>query len=330
MGDDRGVRHPFNALPGWRRGTILPIVWLSFAAGSLAALPGATAQMMPPSLAPQRIAMGTFYDGSRIHVTGTAPSGSGILIVFRGSEQDEFFDCKGREGFIWLNADKIHVKHAPSLFLTFGSGSNSALLDPLSLNRYVLDEGALAARIRCLRHCKCNRTGNQANEDGARDQVPDPAYAKMLLTSFFALKEHEGRYAARAGAVRLKPENGETRYSLQLEWPKSALPGKYQVEVYACRDHGVIARSATVLEVAEIGFPAYMANLSTEHRWIYGICAVLAAMLAGFGIDGLTSRFRRSRSESGTGGSSSPPANSDEATEPNSEIARLNTPVSRR
>lgn len=293
-----------------------------------ALVPGAAAQMPPPSLSPHRIAMGTFYDGSRVEIRGTAPAGSGILVVFRGSEEDQFFDCKGREGFIWLNADKIHVKGAPSLFLTFGSARLPDLLDRASRDRWALGPDALAERIRCLRHCKCNRTGNLANQDGSHDQAPDPAYATMLLSSFFALREHQDRYAAHAGTVHLAEEDGATRYSLEADWPKSAPPGKYRVEVYACRDHGVIARAVMPFDVVEIGFPASMASLSVEHRWAYGVCAVLAAMLAGFGIDWLTSLFRRPRSGPGKDDSPLPPPNADETAEPKAEAATLPAPAS--
>ena len=95
------------------------------------------------------------------------------------------------------------------------------------------------------------------------------------------------------GAVQLEAGTGEVSYSLRFAWPKSALPGKYKVEAYACRNRSVIARSAAELDVAEIGFPAYLSSLSLHHPWLYGFGAVLAAMLAGFGIDACTSLLRR-------------------------------------
>jgi hypothetical protein len=89
----------------------------------------ATAQMPPPVLAPEKIGMGAFYDGARVHIEGTAPAGSGVLVVIRGSENDEFFNRTGRVGPIWLNVDRIHIKQAPSVFLTFASADVSSLLD---------------------------------------------------------------------------------------------------------------------------------------------------------------------------------------------------------
>lgn len=70
--------------------------------------------MPPPQLVPEKIEMDTFYIGARVRIQGTAPPGSGVLVVIQGSEKDEFFNRKGRVGPIWMNVDRIHVEHAPA------------------------------------------------------------------------------------------------------------------------------------------------------------------------------------------------------------------------
>jgi hypothetical protein len=65
------------------------------------------------------------------------------------------------------------------------------------------------------------------------------------------------------------------------------------VEVYACKNRTVAARTKTRLQVVEVGFPARMDALSSGHPLVYGLLAILAAVLAGFTIDALTVRLRR-------------------------------------
>ena len=238
--------------------------------------------------------MGAFYNGSRVRIEGTAPEDAGVLVVIRGDRKDEFFNRKGRVGPIWLNVDRIHIKQAPSVFLSFASADAGSMLDRASLDEYRLDESAIMKRIQCLCHCKCSLT-NRAQQSGSRDTRPDPAYTKLVQSDFFHLKEREGCYSVRPRSVSLAAAGSGTAYILDFEWPRMAPPGEYQVEVYACRGQRVIARSTAKLRFVEVGFPAYMASLAATRPWAYGAGAVLIAMLAGFLTDALASRLRRKR-----------------------------------
>ncbi len=256
----------------------------------------ARAQMPPPTLSPEKIEMGTFYKHARVRIEGTAPSNAGVLVVIRGAEEDEFLNRKGRVGIIWLNTDRIHVQQAPSVFLSFSSAEVGSLLDRASLDQFQLDETAIKNQIRCFCRCKCKLTGGKTSPSCLRGMEPNPAYAELLRTSFLNLKKSEGNYRAYPSTVSLaRMVDPGTAYKTEFEWPKTAPPGEYRVEVYACSDHKVVAQSAATLQLVEVGFPAFVANLAIDHSWIYGSGAVLIAMLAGFGIDALTTWIRRPR-----------------------------------
>ncbi|MGB8478715.1 MAG: TIGR02186 family protein [Acidobacteriaceae bacterium] len=272
---------------------------LSLALGAGATtIAAATVQMPPPTLVPDKIAMNTFYAGARVRIEGTAPSRSGIVVVIRGNQRDEFFNRKGRIGFLWLNTDRIHIKRVPSVFLTFSSTDASALLDRAGLDENQLDETAIVGQMRCHCHCKCSLT-DPAKQTGAADAEPEPAYKQLLHADILSLKQHEGSYAVKPRSVSLT-EGGSsgTHYTLQFQWPLKAPPGDYRVEVYACREHKVIARSVATLQLVEVGFPASLQKLASRYPWIYGAGAVLAAMLAGFGTDALV-RLRRRKGAAG-------------------------------
>lgn len=254
--------------------------------------PAATsARMSAPKLIPEKIAMGALYNGVRMRVEGTAPAGSGVLVVIEGSEHDEFFNRKGRVGPIWLTVDRIHVKHAPSVFLCFGSAALKSLLGRQDLGKYQLDEAAIMERIHVLCHCKCSLT-NRVQQSGVHDTAPDSSYARLLEADFLHLKQHEGFYREMPGTVHLAPGHSETPYTLEFEWPEQIPAGNYRVTVYACREHAVIAHSTATLQLVEVGFPEYLAAMAARKPWIYGIAAVLAAIAAGFLTDLLTSVLR--------------------------------------
>ena len=267
-------------------------------AASLHTAPGAASplpeQMSAPRLAPEKIAMGTFYDGAHVHIEGTAPAVSGVVVVIEGTERDEIFDRKGRVGPIWLTVDKIHVQSAPSVFLRFSSAALGSLLDREEVQKYQIDEASIVCRCRVLCHCKCDSMG-RTKMSSVDDTVPDSLYAAVLISDFLKLKEHERRYEEHPGSVHIVAANAGTNYALEFEWPKNIAPGSYHVTVYACRGGRVVAQSATVLYVEEVGFPAYMAMMASAKPWEYGAIAVLAAVLAGFLTDLITSSLRHRR-----------------------------------
>ena len=286
----------------------------------------AAAQTSAPSLnlAPETIQMGAFYNGAKVRIEGRVPAGAQVLVVIRGDENDEFFNKKGRVGPIWVNTDRIHVTAAPSLFLSFSSGDVSSLLDRTSIEADQLDTEAIKNRLACRYHCKCSTTARRRTASGTLAECaglePDPQYRELIRSSYLALKSREGRYQTHPDAVRMvNAAEGDSRYTLDLDWPRSAPPGSYHVEMYACKNRTVIARATALLGVVEVGFPAQMAALSSRHPWIYGLIAVLAAIIAGFAIDALTVRLRRRswpnppRKEKGTADLSRPqPANAAE------------------
>ncbi len=279
---------------------IFPSRWSlpGFAAVALAffGFGSASAQPAPSfNITPSTVRMGAFYNGARVRIEGMAPAGSQVVIVLRGDERDEFFNKKGRAGPIWVNTDKVHVARAPSLFLLFASGDVHAMLDRGSIDSYLLDESAIKGRMDCHIHCKCKPAPQVAGAPPlvCTGQEPDPAEGRLLRDEYMALKSAEGSYRMYPGTVRVAESAQGAHYSLDLDWPRKAPPGSYQVEVLACRNRSVISRSVAALQVVEVGFPARIAELARTRSWLYGVIAIVVASLSGFFIDAITSRLRR-------------------------------------
>lgn len=72
----------------------------------------------------------------------------------------------------------------------------------------------------------------------------------------------------------------------------SAQPGSYTVTAYECRQGRVVRQSQATLAVRRVGLPATVAALAHQRPAQYAGLAVIAAMIAGFGIDFVISRLR--------------------------------------
>jgi hypothetical protein len=216
---------------------------------------------------PAVVRMGAFYSGAQMRIEGAIRSGSEVVVVVRGADREETFNRKRRYGVIWINSGKVHVKGVPSLFLRFSDQPVRRFLTRQAMDRYQLDEAAIKSQMHI-----------------DPDQDTD-----VILASWLTLKAQEGSYMLIRDAVKMSPSaSDETRYSVDFKWPKKAPPGSYQVRVYECRDQQVVGMASATLPVVKVGFPAWMAVISNERAFWYGVVCVLTAAIFGFGIDSLT------------------------------------------
>jgi hypothetical protein len=273
---------------------LLPLTALlviSLTAGTPAAFP-ATAKVTPSV-----VEMGTFYGGTKLRVEGTVASGSKVVVIVRGKDVTELFNRVGRVGPVWINTGKVSVSGVPSLLLVFSSEPVCDCLCRRAMDDCMCDVEAIKKQVRI-------KPEQEADDSIAED--------------FLKLKVRQGKYQMSGGGVRVgsaaqalgatsslvmaskaaevPPSTDETEpYSLEFTWPKSAAVGTYEIRVHACRDGVVKETSAVPLKVVEVGFPAMITSSARSHASAYGIASIIIAMLAGFGIDFVTSRIFKKR-----------------------------------
>ena len=269
---------------------LLPLAtFLVIAAAARA--PGASPATV--KVTPAVVQMGTFYGGEKLRVEGTVTAGSKVVVIVQGEEVTELFNRVGRVGPIWINTGKVSVSGVPSLLLVFSSEPVSDCLCREAMDGSLCDAEAVKKRIQIK---------------------PQGEGAESIAQDFLKLKVRQGKYQMSGGGVLVggaeqardatsslvmasegaeapASTEGTVPYALEFTWPKSAAVGNYEIRVHACRDGEVKESSVVPLKVVEVGFPAMIASLARGRASIYGIVSIIIAMLAGFGIDFITSRI---------------------------------------
>ncbi|HUB32888.1 MAG TPA: TIGR02186 family protein [Bryobacteraceae bacterium] len=227
---------------------------------------------------PGVIQAGAFYDGAEVKVEGVAAPRSKVIVTVSGSDREERFNRQARFGPIWLNAGKVRISGAPSLFLRFSAGAPASLLTGECARSHYLDERSLTARIRL-----------------------DPPFADRrtdarLRADCVALKKSQEVYRFDDGGVVMgEPRPDGVPYHAIFRWPKRAPPATYEVRVYEVVDGTITRETSVPLAVVRAGFPAWLARMAENNAPLYGIIAVLIAVLAGFTIDFITRHVFHSR-----------------------------------
>jgi uncharacterized protein (TIGR02186 family) len=256
----------------WKSFAIVAILFSGLSARAPAASPHEPVTM---KVTPSVISMGTFYSGAIVHVEGTVPRASDVIIDVRGPETVEVFNKVGRVGPIWVNTGKVSISGIPTLLMVFSSKPIGDCLCRSEIDRCELDAAALKSKIKI---------------------EPRKMASGVVADEFLKLKFRRKSYQLANEGIQMEdpPEAGQ-HYTLDFKWPKNAPPGDYVVRVSACQGGNVQNSLEVPLKVVEVGFPAMIADLAEGRPATYGIISVVVAVLAGFGIDFITTRIFRKK-----------------------------------
>jgi hypothetical protein len=94
--------------------------------------------------------------------------------------------------------------------------------------------------------------------------------------------EEDGFYEVENGVVQYTGEQGDMRtFRAELSIPSAMHQGVYRVEVLAVKDGHIADMAAEELHTKLTGLPAFLSKLAFEHSLLYGVAAVIIAILAG-------------------------------------------------
>ncbi|WP_291328099.1 TIGR02186 family protein [Desulfovibrio sp. UCD-KL4C] len=208
---------------------------------------------MSLSFKPDHVTIGTTYNGATVELSGTVPKGCAAVVRVMGELKDTKFKKKGKVlGFLWMNVATVELDHIPSLFLV---ATDSDIYGGGGKKWKDLNIGFDSVK------------GNSDTE---------------IFHEFLKLVEHEEHYMIEDGVVKYHDAgNGLRGFTAELTLPSSLQRGDYTVEVLAVRDGKVVGKTVSSISAAFSGFPKILSSIAFGHEIIYGISAVIIAILAG-------------------------------------------------
>jgi hypothetical protein len=223
---------------------------------------GQTSSIGIDVIQPKTIRIGSFFAGERVKVRAVIPSGAMVALRLLGPREDLALMRKGRVSGLWMNVEQIHFRNLPKVYLLWTSDKLASLesgggLKDLPLNYKAFMTGSL--------------------EEKKQEEEP------LLVSELIKLKEADNLYRIREGVIRIRPlEKGPWEQAdAVLDLPSKIYPGSYALELIAIKDgKGTLLHTST-LEVKLVGFPALVSNLALQKGLLYGILAVVIAMISG-------------------------------------------------
>ncbi len=211
---------------------------------------------------PNEIEIGAFFQGAQVTVQGEIHPGSQAVLEVIGQPLEEKLMRKGRRGFLWMNVGEIQIMGAPCLYLV--KSTNPSLLYPSQNHEAPWGYQALEKQVTFSGQLR-------QGEEGA------------LFKQFLELKESEGLYSNSPRplkAITSDPDQSTVEGSFNI--PAKVTPGNYSLRLSVIQNGQVVSQKFADFKVMKIGFPALLSSLAYQHGALYGILAVVIALVAGF------------------------------------------------
>jgi uncharacterized protein (TIGR02186 family) len=227
----------------------------------LAASGGARAEeQLCFSAFPNEIRIGTFYHGTGVRITAEVPACDGAVLKIEGPDEEMVLNKKGKVTAIWLNVAKVTVNKAPRVYILAASGK--------------LEDFCSAQERKDL------RLGLEALKQRIVFESDKPL-SGWEFDEFIKLKEHAGTYSFDT-PVELGPvKDDKQKLTADLPIPSAMPPGQYTIQLM-CFRNGNLAESGEVqLLIEKSGLPLFLTTLGFDHAAVYGVLAIVVAMLAG-------------------------------------------------
>jgi uncharacterized protein (TIGR02186 family) len=219
----------------------------------------ARAQPLVFDLSSHLIAITTGFSGTELLLFGATEGEGDVIVTLRGPETTTVVRKKSRVAGIWINTERMAFTGVPAFYRVASSRPVDQVAPP-----------ALRAR-------------HQIGFENLRLAPPSdrPAHeVQVFRAGLLRNQEARGLYASEIGRVTfLGPRLFRTRVVL----PANVPPGAYTAEVLLVRNGQVIAAQTTPMFVSKVGLGADVYEFAHRHAALYGILAILLAVLSGWG-----------------------------------------------
>lgn len=198
------------------------------------------------------------FTGTSVVLFGATDGPGDIVVVVRGPERDIVVRRKRRVAGIWVNSKEEVFSDVPSFYSIASSRPLDGLATPavLAFQQLGLDNLRLTPKRGPIRE----------------EDIP---FRDALIRN----QQREHLFGTAVGKVEFL---GDRLFRTTLAFPSNVPVGTYLVDVFLIRNKAVVAGQTTPLLISKIGVDADVYDLADRQAAIYGVVAVITAMMAGW------------------------------------------------
>ncbi|MFO1160858.1 MAG: TIGR02186 family protein [Reyranellaceae bacterium] len=206
-----------------------------------------------------RVSITSAFHGDSILLFGMFDPPGEIVVVVIGPPARETVMRKQRVLGLWLNTGRQSFDDVPAYYAIAASQPLQRLLARGAGGEILSLEDRLAS-IKPI---------------GERD----PSQLAQFRSGLVDVKRSEGLYPAAIGQVTVQAGR---LFRVELPFPSRLPEGVYDIRTYLLRDGKIVAAVSRPLPVGKVGFSAQLAGWADNDGALYGVGAILMALIAGW------------------------------------------------
>ncbi|WP_315761071.1 TIGR02186 family protein [Sphingomonas sp. Y38-1Y] len=190
-----------------------------------------------------------------------------IVVVVKGPSQSILMREKQKVAGIWVNAEAMRYRSAPSYYAIASSRPVKSIVDTRTRAIYELGLDSL-----------------QLSPIGSEPQLVQDRFVRGLVEQ----RRRNGLYVEAPGAVEI---TDGVLYRARIAIPARVPVGRFTAETFLIRDGRVLAAAVREIDIRKSGFERFVAAAAQNHAIVYGLVAVLLSVGFGWGAGALWRRF---------------------------------------
>lgn len=207
--------------------------------------------------------------GAILYPRGRLPSDAkptDVVVVVKGPVQSILVREKEKVAGIWVNAERMRYRSAPSFYAIASSRPIDALVDDRTRAIYELGLGGL-----------------QLSPASSAPAAVQDRFTRGLVE----LRRRAGLYYETPGAVEI---TDGVLYRAHITIPARVPVGRFTAETFLIRDGRVVAAATRDIDIRKSGFERFVAIAADRASLIYGLITVALSVLLGWGAGWLARR----------------------------------------
>jgi len=234
---------------------LLPVLAALFAA-SPAYTKGLEVDLSKPD-----VRLDVSFEGADLLLFGAKDHQGDIIVVVRGPNKDTSIRLKERLAGIWVSTDEVVFEGAPTFYALASSRPVDQLLPADVLLREKIGTDRLGLAVK------------SAPKDA------DAATLKNFKDGLIRNMVAQNLYTGDSGIIELI---GQHLFRTDLWFPANVHVGGYVIDTYLISDGQIMTHDTTQLAVHKVGIEAEIFSFAHEHALIYGLLAILIAVVSGW------------------------------------------------
>lgn len=201
------------------------------------------------------------FIGTDVMVFGTANDKDDIIVVITGPTETAIVRKKGRVSGIWINKEKLEFREIPGFYAIASTRPLSEITETDELKRQKIGIHNVITTASLNSKDKNIKTFKSFKDALVRGQKTKGLYLDMPLTIDVVSK-------------RL--------FKTTFHFPNNMTTGIYTVKVFSFQKKRLVSMVSKTISVEKIGIGADVFKFAKEQSALYGLLAILIAVLSGW------------------------------------------------